>query len=393
MPARNQFRHQSYPTTPAIRPILRRVKVATARRDFSRLHTAHKIHRVILVHGTFLGDDPLGIAEVFDALAKNPRFLKAPLQKVADKLKEATKPLVDGVTQDVANYAPEFREAFQSLVGDDPRVEFLDPTWSGQNHHVARGDLAVRLLLRLNECVTSPDQRVLLWGHSHAGNGFALLSNLLANDRGSVTRFFDAAGDQGELWKDAQRLLRAAPSPHPLAQSVDIVTFGTPVRYGWDTIGCRKLVHVTHHREADAYDPFRTQPLFPPHRLRDTISARFGDWVQAFAIAGTDVPTGTSLPAHLRMSKVLHTGLADPKHGIDTKFIIPAHVREACARWKTGTRCHADGLNLLLEYEPCGRKTKMGLPIEEAVLGHGVATVVEWLPTHLSEVLAALDTP
>lgn len=392
MPARNQFRHQNYPTAPALRPVLKRVRADGPRPDFSQLHTRHGIHRVILVHGTFLGDDPLGIAEIVNALAENSRFLKAPLEKVAEKLQEATKPIVDGLAKDVANYAPEFRDAFQALVGDDPTVEFLDPTWSSQNHHIARADLAIRLFLRLSECLTSPDQRALLWGHSHAGNGFALLSNLLANDRKSVDKFFQAAGNRGEHWQRAHKLLRAAGSPHPLAQSIDIVTFGTPVRYGWDTTGVHKLLHITHHREAAADNPTRTEPLFPPHRLKDTVSARYGDWVQAFAIAGTDVPTGTSLPGHLRMSKVLHAGLAEPQHGLDTRFILPAHVRDACARWKTGTRCHSDGLNLLLEYQPCGRRTKMGQPIEESVLGHGVATVIEWLPTHLAEVLTGLDT-
>ena len=35
--------------------------------------------------------------------------------------------------------------------------------------------------------------RVLLWGHSHAGNVLALVSNLLRADAAGVDRFFAAA--------------------------------------------------------------------------------------------------------------------------------------------------------------------------------------------------------
>lgn len=391
MPQQNRFRHQHYPTRPAIPPVAR--KVSSKQFDgtkFSRLHTDHNVHRVVVVHGTFMGSDPIGIAEILRYAGSGSAVLKRAFDSLADKLSEAMKPLSDSLTRDVANYNQDFCDRFGELVAGDPQVGLLEPTWSSQNHHVARADLAIRLFMDLHRIVQSPDQRVLLWGHSHAGNGFALLSNLLANERKSVEQFFDAAGQDSDHWVQARRLLSKSPSPHPLARAIDIAAFGTPVRYGWDTAGYRTLTHVLHHQNAPD-DPHRTKPLFPPHSLIETVSAEYGDWVQAFAIAGTDVPTGTSLKAHRRLNGLLASGLPDAQHEADTRFIVPKHLRDACARWKTGTRCHADGLNLLLEYEPSGRRTRIGRPVEQSVFGHGVATTLDWLPTHIGLVLESLD--
>lgn len=391
MPRANRFRHQTYPTTPVVRPRLLRLSTEDKPANITRLHEVHEIHRILLVHGTFMGDDPFGISEVLELAAENAGFLRRGLETLAQGLAEATKTMMGSVSQDVANYSAEVAARLQQLVGESIVVELPAPSWSGQNHHTARVDLAMRLFVRLTEVVHSPEQRVLLWGHSHAGNGFAILSNLLANDKNAVRRVFEAAGNQPEHWQLVRMELERSGSPHPLARSVDMATFGTPVRYGWDTDGFGSLLHVLHHREQDPRNPFRTRPLFPPHGLADTLTAKFGDWVQAFAIEGTDVSTATSVAANRELAKVLTAGLADPEHGVDTRFLQPSHIRDVCARWKTGTRCHADGHNLLVDYQPCGRRTSLGQPIEQSVLGHGVATTLDWLPRHLSLILETLD--
>ncbi|MEZ6061795.1 MAG: hypothetical protein R3C19_15725 [Planctomycetaceae bacterium] len=393
MPAGNKFRHQSYPTQPIQQPVIRSVTAEQARgAGFERLHTQFAVRDVLIVHGTFMGDDPFGVADMLRTLAGNTPAFAAALDGVAAGIQARMKPLADSVAGDVGNYTQQFADKFREITGGDPAVELLKPTWSGQNHHLARADLAVRLLCRLTELAPTPDQRILLWGHSHAGNAFAILSNLLANDRESVAAFFEAVSDQpGDSWKVAQQELAAAPSPHPLANSVIIAAFGTPVRYGWDTTGFRHLTHFLHHRVFDENNPFISKPLFPPHSLPDTLTARYGDWVQSFGIAGTDVATPVSIGVNQRLQTILESGLAEPVHELDTRFLTPKRIRDACARWKTGTRCHADGRNLLLSYEPCGRKSVTGYPIEQALLGHGVATTLDWLPTHLALLLEVLE--
>jgi len=389
MPDQNQFLHQSYPTSPAIAPSFHKLTVNDGQnKDFSRLHMDLQVDHVILVHGTFMGDDPFAIAETLRAISESAPAFKKPIDALALRIQQYTKPLTDRVTGDVGNYTAEFRDAFQQLVGDDPAVHLMNPTWSGQNHHLARADLAVRLMCLLDDLRPEPHQRVLLWGHSHAGNGFAILSNLLANDRAAVSRFFDAASISEPHWQRAASILQDAPSPHPWSQSLLIAAFGTPVRYGWDTGGYNKLVQILHHRNYDKDNPVVTKTLYPPYSFGDMVSATYGDWVQAFGIAGTDTTVPTAGKSLEQLAKVLEAGLTEPEHGLDTKFILSSRVRNVCARWKTGTRCHTDGLNLLVEYEPSGRLSLV-IPIEESLFGHAVATAINWLPAHVAMVMQA----
>lgn len=399
MPRDNRFRHQNYPTKPALKPEVKRAIAydGRQRRDFDRLHTDLNIRDIVIVHGTFMGDDPFGIVEILKSVSRSVPLLSRKINQLADEVKKRTRPLTSSVSQDLANYTPEFRDSFQKLTGEEVQVERMEPTWSSQNDHFARADLAVRLVCHLHEMQLADDERVLLWGHSHAGNGFAILSNLLANHRQSIESFFrtveaNARGTDryNKQWKTARQILASGPSPHPLARQVYIAAFGTPVRYGWDTSGYRQLVHLHHHQTWDQKRPAQTRPLFPPYAPHETVIAKYGDWVQAFAIAGTDVPTLPGRKMHDALGRVLEAGLDSPRHGFDTRFIFPKRVRNACARWKTGTRCHTDGRSLLVNYAKTGRKTKLMLPIEQSVFGHGVATTLDFLPTHLGLIMDAL---
>lgn len=383
MPDNNAFRHQAYPTTPAILPQTSMLTCQPANAgEFASLHTDCEIARVIVVHGTFMGDDPFAFADILSSIFKDVPLLGDAAVSVADNLRKRVQGAKDKLAKDVANYSPEFRDRFEELVGDDPTVELLTPTWSGQNHHFARADLAVRLLVEAFENPPEEHARWLLWGHSHAGQGFAILTNLLANDRASVDRFFEATGTELPHWKLARDLLAEASGPVDFSRFIDIVAFGTPVRYGWDTKGCGRLLHVLHHVPSEDEKPFQTHSLYPPHSLRDMVAARYGDWVQAFAIAGTDVVPPGKGDVNEGLAKLLEGDLAPSGQSLEMR-LLPEHVRKVCGWWKAGTRCHADGKNLLVEYQPSGRRTRLTVPIEASVFGHGVATTLDWLPAHL----------
>lgn len=393
MPRQNQFRHQPYPTAPQIRPSRQILNVDPGNVDFGRLHTRHGVQEVVLVPGTFAGDDPFNIVGTLRSIADRIPAGGTVIDSIADRVAELTQQAFNRAADDVGNYSAEFAARFEELVGGDPRVSILTPTWTGQNHHLARADLAVRLLDFLDRQELHRGEQVLLWGHSHAGNGFALLSNLLANDHSSVEQFFEACGyPEEEHWKRAHRTLRTAQSPHPLARHVTAVTFGTPVRYGWDTDGLHGLYHILFDRPADDGTAITTHPVFPPHPVSDMMEASWGDWVQAFAIAGTDVvpPSPGMMERNTQMAELLLNGLQPPELTIDTRLIPVEHLRHLCARWKTGTRCHADGHNLLVDYVLSGREL-LGLPVEFSVFGHGVATTIDWLPAHLDLLLRRMD--
>lgn len=393
MPQSNRFRHQRYPTQPVIPPVQ---KTLTCQPfddgHFSDLHNTFDVGKVILVHGTFVGNDPIGVSETLLSMSKGVPLIGSQLEKLARAIQENTRPATESVIQDLGNYTTEYRDQFQRLVGDDPQVELLTPAWSSQNHHFARADLAVRLIHQLLQNPLPDPQKILLWGHSHAGNAFALLTNLLANEATTVAQFFDSVGEQAEPhWNKVRLALRSSPSPHPLAHRIIIATFGTPVRYGWDTSGCSQLLHVSFHRIHDPSAPFRAKPLFPPLLPSEVLSASWGDWVQTFAIAGTDVSSVVSLAANEKLSLLLESSLPEPMHEIDTQLIPTRRLRDTCYHWKQGTRCHTDGLNLLVDYVPSGVLTSVGQSIESALLGHGVATTLKWLPTHLKLVMDHIE--
>lgn len=396
MPRDNRFQHQPYPTTPGDAVEFHQLEVLDPFEGINAgLHERHRIARVVLVHGTFMGEDPFGISSTLNAVAESLPLAGAALRQLSERLRERTQPLVTRLARDLGNYTEEFRVRFQQLVGDDPQVEFPQAAWSSENHHLARADLAVSLLEQLLLRPLPEDQRVLFWGHSHAGNAFAILSNLLANHPPSIERFFAAVQDRVPArWQAVHTALRRSESPHPLARQVLFAAFGTPVRYGWDSAGCSALLHVNFHRVYNPHEPAIARPVYPPWNVSDILSGAWGDWVQAFAIAGTDT---TSIPAaktNALLSEILESGLSpiDPATlSTALRFTPAGRFRDLCARWQQGTRCHADGLNLLVDYTPSGDRTFPGIPIESAVMGHGVATSVRWLPAHLRLIEQALN--
>jgi len=407
MPRQNRFQHQSYPTQPVLEPevISLTPELPEPLPDFTRLHSEFGLTHVLPVHGTFMGSDPIGLQamlnEMVNRASPSRQLLLRPL---VNRLAVQTKRFTELLTADIANYSLEFCEEFQKLVGDDPEVTLLEPTWSSENHHLARAGLAVRLLCRIDEMQAEgfdPEHgRVMLWGHSHAGNAFALLTNLLANDRDSVDRFFTVCGDVlGDSGLRARDILASVDGPHPLARGLILVTFGTPVRYGWDVDGCRYLLHLIHHRPFDPEHPARALPALQygceeagleqnagpvAQSILDILTARQGDWVQSFAVAGTDLPPVINREQNEALGRLLETGLAE-----QTPERLADRWKVACPRWQTATRMHTDGRNVLAEYAPT-RVTRFG-PAHQTVLGHGIYTMIEWLPRQLAVVMDWLE--
>ncbi len=393
MPAENGFCHQSYPTSVTTPPQFHTLTRADGGDgQYQALHSKLRVSRVILVHGTFVGNDPFAISETMTAVGGNIPALSGVLQKMADSLLQKMPDFTASATKDIGNYTQGFRAEFQRLVGSDPTIELLSPAWSSQNHHFARADLAVQLLHQLIQRPVPAMQRVLLWGHSHAGNAFAILTNLLANQRADVERFFSAVEQPSEIWTAVRDHLRSASSPHPLAKQLVIVTFGTPVRYGWDVKGCNQLIHVNYHRPENHPTAITCKPLFPLYPVADVVKATWGDWVQSFAIAGTDVAPPTSRTVNARLTEVLEQGLAPPHLDEQVAKIKPPSLQTLCARWTTGTRCHTDGLNLLVQYEPSGLTASFRTPLESTLFGHGVYTTIPWLPAHLELLMDVMST-
>lgn len=337
------------------------------------LHAAG-VRAVYLVHGTFAGTDALGLIRATTWLLPDAR----------QALYRRRKELADALLGEMGNYTPEYAALFEASLASNPSVRSPISVrrfhWSSENHHLGRADAAVRLLDGLNRLAEDGTSgRVLLWGHSHAGNVFAVLTNLLACDAETLEQFFTAARTFYRMplfgmidaphWERAHDLLRQRRRPIDNLQ-LDMVTFGTPIRYGWDTAGCAKLLHFVNHRPAPDLPDYLAP--FPPTPA-DIVHARHGDYLQQLAIAGTNMAPGFLEPrswlADARLGRLVQSGIR--RHDLWRNL---AH----------GMRVPEEGTTLLVDYGD----SDGGLARHLA--GHGVYTRREWLLFHATEVCRRL---
>lgn len=386
MPASNRFRHQAYrsepptspyrllpsgpPTEPSSAEFAERMAAAGQR--FSQAGVA----AIYCLHGTFAGNDALGLYTELERFAP----------QLASSLRRATKGAFDWLIGETGNYTADFAERMETALttGAERPMPVRLFHWASQNHHISRADAAVRLVDELAsnaESLASHQgkgvNRIQLWSHSHGGNALALLTNLLAADEPTRQEFFEAAGvfhrrskphrTHFPIWHRVEQIL-ADPS-HPLrGLALDVITFGTPVRYGWDNGGFNNLLHIVNHRP----HPKKAEHVAPyPPRFHKLFLGAEGDFVQHIGIAGTNLPP---IPLAWR------TFLADRRLG---KLFQRDLAREWLrTRLKRGVRVHHEGTTLLMDYADPDRSPHRHL------FGHAPYTRSRWMALHC-ELIAA----
>lgn len=354
--------------------------VERMRRAGERLRAA-RVDAIYLIHGTFVGDDSFGVwrelSRFVPSLASGGRLQKR---------------LVDLLLGDLGDYPPRYaRELARGLGGalaaddgvsassDDslaPRVRRF--VWDGQDNHLGRACGAVRLLVDLERRAAEGVGRALLWGHSHGGNLLALATNLLAADDATRARFFEALEPNERRWtsgeadeesdvRAARRILDDPRSPVRRLE-LDVVTFGTPVRYGWDSLGYARLLHLVHHRPGGVRER-RARGL--PFRLLDAWTAREGDYVQRVGVAGTNFP-----PCRLfrRPARRADRGL----HGLLQAEVSSGRLFD---KLRPALRTMDEGPTLAIDYGP-----QRGGPLRH-LFGHGIYTRRRWMLLHVEQVV------
>ena len=244
------------------------------------------VRLVVFAHGSFVGDNPLAIARLLeDAVPALP--------DIARKLRGLTRANLSRLLGDLSNFTGDYVEAFTRATGIDA-VEF---TWSGENHHAARVQASVRLARAMalhGGGAIRPGDRALLVGHSHGGQLFAVLSQLVGRVHGyeELVAAARARGEDVGALEDHLALLRSC--------SIDVVTFGTPLRYGWARGVRFRLLHVVNHRG--------TAPRAPS--LRGLFHTQQGDYVQQMGAHGSDFPAlaGGDRSLNTRLDRILGEG-------------------------------------------------------------------------------------
>ena len=265
---------------------------------------------------------------------------------------QQTRQGLDALAQEVGNFTSSYVQKFEQALGQGsglptPCARYV---WSSMNHHVGRVEAAMNLLLSLQEWCSgltlSKEDRLLLIGHGHAGQVLALLSNIItrgeSEGRGRVfeilAKYWQACPSENRSVAQLEQLFHLTTDQKVLKEAlVDVVTLGTPVRYGWDTEGIGRLLHVVNHRVIRPDGKRWLAKMELPQIAWEMPYQTGGDYVQQLAVAGTDV-----LPDSPEAEKA----------NVDFREIFEPY--DGFERWLECTRrtirCANDGQCLLVEY-------------------------------------------
>ena len=330
----------------------------------SKLRSAN-VCEIILVHGTFAGNDIIGIVREIARLSPS----------LANSMRKLGKRVFDQLAGELGNYTQDFADRFSELIaneGNDSNIPVTRFSWSGENHHLGRAGGAISLIDYLTSKTYPENARIQIWGHSHGANLMAMFSQLIVASPAARDAFFAATRSHyrdpvfGRLdlpqWEQVRQRLED-PSLVGDLPAFDVVTFGAPLRYRWNSEVCENLLHFVQHRPLIPDKPSRANL---PESIEDILTAKGGDYVQQLGIGGTDF---------------LHAVFAwrswNAERRIRNMFAAGIRRRDLTKSLKRGVRVSPDGTTLLVDYPETEEKWNQKL------IGHGVYTRHEWLPFHL----------
>ncbi|MDH5427336.1 MAG: hypothetical protein OEZ05_13210 [Nitrospirota bacterium] len=265
---------------------------------------------------------------------------------------QSTHEALDHLALEVGNFTTAYVRAFeqglcQQATASIPCERYV---WSSVHHHLGRVEAAMAFIEYLQEWGTtrslSKDDRVLLIAHGHAGQVLALLSNLVTFGESEarprifelLAKYWEASPQEG--WSvDQLEALYQLLVEHQLVggASLDMVTLGTPVRYGWDIDGFGRLLHVVNHRLIRPDGKRWLSKMELPQTAWEMPYQTGGDYVQQLAVAGTDAVPDTP---EMEQANRDFREIFEPYDGFERWL--------ECAR--RTTRCPSDGHCVLVEY-------------------------------------------
>jgi hypothetical protein len=265
---------------------------------------------------------------------------------------QSTQAALDILAQEVGNFTSAYVRKFEQGLGleGNQSIPCIRYVWSSIHHHVGRVEAAITLIQFLQGWSSnrslSKEDRILLVAHGHAGQVLALLSNLITSGESEarprifeiLAKYWVACCSDGRSVEELECLYKVLVEQRFLGgASVDIVTLGTPVRYGWDTDGFGRLLHVVNHRLIRSDGKQWLAKMELPQTAWEMPYQTGGDYVQQLAVAGTDaIPDSPEM----EQANVDFHDIFEPYDGFERWL--------ECSR--RSTRCANDGQCLLVEY-------------------------------------------
>jgi hypothetical protein len=297
---------------------------------------------------------------------------------------ETTRHALDEQLGDAGNFTNSYVEGFRKALNKDLArpIVCMRMLWPSEHHHLGRAMMAVRLLADLrmlceNQNLGAGD-RILVQAHGQAGLVLALVSNLLCPSPitgrpkllGIVAAYAEQNG-QADLAATARHI-----EPLLVAHSLlngaglDVVTLGTPVRYGWDLSGMSQLLHVVNHRHLRTNGKTWLAKMELPQITMEMPIAWGGDYVQELAVAGSDTVPKTE--AAKAANKAVWE-MVEPYDGFERWL--------ECAR--RAVRFPSEGRCLLVDYKDCTGSTN----VREHYYGHAAYTRLNAMLFNTTEIV------
>jgi hypothetical protein len=326
-------------------------KVSDLRNDFQNITRNQnvEIQSLYLVHGTFVGDDPWHLISLIEESFPG---VSAPL---VGQIKSQTKKGQNYFAKDLGNFTTAHDDEFKRLTNSILSINHF--TWSSGNGHYARLQGCLQLIEGL---LQNSNERILLVGHSHAGQVFALLTQLLNNPTFrkkiiSILKAYDLCPvELNSKLKDLK------------SKRYDFVTLGAPARYNWNTrVSSMTLTHIINHRGRDVLGGSFSGAIFTER----------GDYIQQWGVAGSDFksPIDFEQDINLELDELLGEG---------------ANIRVLQENIKFRKRLHNEGHHYLVDYNDSSR-----LPnFFKTIFGHGTYTKVENMDILLNIINKQLST-
>jgi len=351
------------------------------------------VRMIVLLHGSIMGTDVFGVQRVDDlgglkrgysrgvagldallalmressnGMSPLPGGLKPPLAN-----DDATKRLLDEQIGDAGNFTNTYLGLIRQSLnqGLDRPIHCVRELWSCEHHHLGRAIAAVSMLERLHNWgethKLSQGDRILVQAHGQAGLVLALVSNLLCvASNSSRTRLLDLLStfasqvNRPDIPSAIQRIAPLLSNGAILnGATLDVVTLGMPVRYGWDPSGLGKLLHIVNHRSMRTDGKTWLSKMELPQITMEMPIAWGGDYVQELAVAGSDaVPTTEAAKA---ANKAIWE-LVEPFDGFERWL--------ECAR--RAVRIPSEGLGILADYKDSTGSTN----VRDHYFGHAAYT-------------------
>ncbi len=303
---------------------------------------------------------------------------------------QTIKTLLDEQVSDAGNFSNAYVALFQKAINKNlsQLITCVRVLWSSEHHHVGRASAAVRLLDTLRTICENQNlgqgDCILVQAHGQAGLVLALASNLLCPS--PITgrpKLLGVLADHAEQTKQPELSAAIKTIELPLANGsllngarLDVVTFGTPVRYAWDPSGLGNLLHVVNHRNLRTDGKTWLAKMELPQVTMEMPIAWGGDYVQQLAVAGSDA---------LPMSEVAKTvnkavwEMVEPYDGFERWL--------ECAR--RAVRFPSDGHCLLVDYKDCTGSTN----VREHYYGHAAYTRLNAMLFNTSEIVRTFYRP